>query len=583
MDGLNIGSTGSDMCLRFMTVAADETDLQELRLITESKNDEAICVLSNSYPYFDLIEQALKIDKYIKQKNVSQLPETIQKIITDRQREAANLKIQAIDELSKSIVEGKYYISGEAVKLQGADAKTKINKALEYLVEQTYKNLNMIEVNAESDSDIVSILHGTNQQKLDGTYNNQAALDEVEHYLGYQAQMKLPTSMADLQKRFSNAPYGWRELDIASVVAQLVVNQKAIVKYAGATIVKEDSRLLGYLTRKSETGNVTVSIRVSPSVAKLRQVKDFLREYFEVMDLPNDEDGLIEFTIDKFEEQRKHYINFQNQYEQHKYPGRITVDTALNLIEGIHLHSSDNIALVDYLIEIRDDLLDNKDDMVNVENFFATQKTIFDNALNYVNSVKYEGDYFIGLNEVQNSVAKINKITSPCVAYDYNQIKDLNNCISIIDGIRNELLKEKRTEISSLIDQCIHQLEEKAKDKPELLNVLNDAKTSLEERRNEVLNLESLPALDSKVFTLTSLKARYIDQMDRILNPKKDNTEEKPKPQTESKPKTKKQFYMNVIFPSKTIRSKEDVDSYVEDIRKTLLSYLSGVDELDIK
>lgn len=247
VDGLNIGNTGSDMCLRFMTVAADASDLQELKLITDSKNDEAICVLSSSYPYFESIELALKIRKYIKQKNVSQLPDTIQKIITDRQREASNLEAQARDELSKSIVEGKYYISGEVVNLQGSDAKTKINKALEYLVEQTYKNLNMIETNAQSDSDILSILRGTNQQKMDGTYDNQEALNEVKNYLKYQDQMKLPTSMADLQNRYSNAPYGWRDLDIASVIAQLVVNQKVTVKVAGMTITKEDLRLVGYL------------------------------------------------------------------------------------------------------------------------------------------------------------------------------------------------------------------------------------------------------------------------------------------------------------------------------------------------
>lgn len=40
---------------------------------------------------------------------------------------------------------------------------------------------------------------------------------------------------------------------------------------------------------------------------------------------------------------------------------------------------------------------------------------------------------------------------------------------------------------------------------------------------------------------------------------------------------------MNAIFPRKTLKSKDDVESYVEDIRKMLLGYLSDVDELDIK
>ena len=582
VDGFNVGNTGSDMCLRFMTVAADANELQELKLITDSKNDEAICVLSSAYPYFESIELALKIRKYIKQKNVSQLPETTQKIITDRQREASNLELQTRDELSKSIIEGKYYISGEVVNLQGNDAKSKINKALEYLVEQTYKNLNLIETNARSDSDILSILRGTNQQKMDGTYDNQEALNEVENYLKYQAQMKLPTSMADLQNRYSNAPYGWRELDVASVVAQLIANQKVTVKVAGMTITKEDSRLVGYLTKKSETGKVMISIREEIPAFKLKQLKDLLREYFDVMDLPNDEDGLFEFISDSFGKQQSHYMSYQREYVQHSYPGQAIVDTAVRLIENIRLHSSDNIALVNYLIDIQDDLLDSKEDMVKVENFFATQKTIFDNALNFVDSVKYEDDYFIGLDEVQNAVDEIKKITTPNNTYNYSRIKDLNNYISIIKEARDELLKNKRAEISFLIDQCVHQLEEKAKDKAELLNVLNNAKRLFEERRNEVLHLESLTALDSKIQTLTSLRDRYLNQMDQMLNPRREeNSTGKSNQSTPSK--KKKEFYMNAIFPRKTLKSEEDVESYVEDIHSMLLGYLSDVDELDIK
>ena len=165
-----------------------------------------------------------------------------------------------------------------------------------------------------------------------------------------------------------------------------------------------------------------------------------------------------------------------------------------------------------------------------------------------------------------------------------SRIKDLNNYISIIKDARDELLKNKRAEISSLIDQCMHQLEEKMKDKPELLNALNSAKRSFDERRNEVLRLESLTALDSKVLTLTSLRDRYLDQMDQMLNPKREeNTVIRPSSLTPPKPKKKREFYMNAIFPRKTLKSKDDVESYVEDIRKMLLGYLSDVDELDIK
>ena len=39
----------------------------------------------------------------------------------------------------------------------------------------------------------------------------------------------------------------------------------------------------------------------------MKAVKDFLRDYFNLMDVPADEDGLIQFIIEKFEDLQKHY------------------------------------------------------------------------------------------------------------------------------------------------------------------------------------------------------------------------------------------------------------------------------------
>ncbi len=42
--------------------------------------------------------------------------------------------------------------------------------------------------------------------------------------------------MEDVQKRFGEKPYGWREPDIAAVVAELLVQGRAKLRYAGAAL-----------------------------------------------------------------------------------------------------------------------------------------------------------------------------------------------------------------------------------------------------------------------------------------------------------------------------------------------------------
>lgn len=99
------------MKLKFVTEAND--DSSELRLITESKGYEAICKLSEEYSIFSDIENALKIEKYIRQKNVSQLAESTQTIINLKQKEARRLIEDAKDHISDAILHGKFYIDGD--------------------------------------------------------------------------------------------------------------------------------------------------------------------------------------------------------------------------------------------------------------------------------------------------------------------------------------------------------------------------------------------------------------------------------------------------------------------------------------
>ena len=111
------------MKLRFITEAS--ADANVMKLTSDSKGYEAICQLSSEYSIFSDIENALKIDKYIKQKNVSQLPESIQNIIGNKQKEARRLLNEAKDKISDAVIKGTFYIDGN--KIEGNNKVTADN------------------------------------------------------------------------------------------------------------------------------------------------------------------------------------------------------------------------------------------------------------------------------------------------------------------------------------------------------------------------------------------------------------------------------------------------------------------------
>ena len=127
--------------------------------MAESKGNEAIVVLADT-PYYESLESAMKIRKYVKQRNVSQLPKTVQKIISDQQDEAGKYELSAMSELQNAIEGAQFYVDGEHLEIRAGNAKSKIDQSLEYLVAHVYSKLDLITDNAGSDVDIIAILTG---------------------------------------------------------------------------------------------------------------------------------------------------------------------------------------------------------------------------------------------------------------------------------------------------------------------------------------------------------------------------------------------------------------------------------------
>ena len=308
VDNITIGNMTGGMRLRFLTVATDNTEKSELRLMTESKGKDAIVVLSDT-PYYESLENAMKIRKYVKQRNISQLPKSIQDIICNQQEKAKKYDQITKENLIKAIESAHFYVDGEPIEIKVGNAKGKIEQALEYLVSHVYSELSLIEKNAETDADIIKILTGAEKIMPGIEPLNRGAATKIEEYLEMQAMKNLPTSMADIQSRYSTIPYGWKEIDIAAVVALLIYEQKITIKYAGSTIQPNNPKLPDMLRKKSEIGKTSISKRQMITAKKMRDVKELLREYFDVMDIPNDEDGLVAFITQKFNELKEYISN----------------------------------------------------------------------------------------------------------------------------------------------------------------------------------------------------------------------------------------------------------------------------------
>lgn len=587
VDGTLNGAATGGIRLQIVTVASDYYNAVEQRFIMDSHaNNSAIILLSNETPYFEELEQAKKIRKYVKQKNVSALPLSVQEIIRKQQDQARVLEGRAQEYIERAIVGAKVYVHGEVLETKTGTAKDKIEYALTALVESVYAKLGMVNRFVESDADILAILNGTESSApgLVGTgANNEDALNEISQWLELQSSKMLSTSMGDVQRRYSGIPYGWREIDIAALVARLVVQQKISIKYGGSIVGKDERRLVDLLRKRSEIDKTQVTRRVAPSEELMRKSITFLREYLGVMDIPSDEDGLIRFVLDTFEAKKKHYQDLLNDaYSKARYPEQVIVVEARDLMDDVLSQRRDNVALLKRLVASQDALLDSAEDMEGVEQFFKSQRATYDETLRQQKRIEKERDYFTTDQEaldIFKAIATIMVMPKP-----YDRIGELPDLVSKFKQKYNALLDVKKQEVSETIRQSMADVHQLAMDARDAGNLLKQADDYFVNKREAVKIASSLTDLDAMITQVLTFKDTILRRMELLVSSGGGASTEKPGDPTKPVPAKKKVTSVRRydLCSVKRLQTTEDVDAYVETIRKKLLQALEDSDGVQI-
>ena len=393
--------------------------------------------------------------------------------------------------------------------------------------------------------------------------------------------------MADVQSKYSVIPYGWKEIDIAAVVAQLIYAQKVTIKYAGNTIQPDDPKLPDMLRKKSEIGKTSISKRKTISAAMMRDAKSMLRDYFDIMDVPDDEDGLIRFVTEEFSEQRNYYVSLDARYDGHKYPDRALVQESIHLLDDVLSQKKDNIALIERMVKKEDALFDNKEAMSNgIENFFKTQVTVFDQAVQFEKSLRDDLERIAENEEAHKALNTIRLITLVQTGskFNYTRIRELNPLMDTVRVAHDKMLEEKRIEVLETVRQCMEATHTAASGDPRASHLIEKSDRYFSQCKAKIAELKSLALLDAMFLPMCQYKDNTVSNIEAVLKP----SAPKPSVQTaqpgkETAPVKKKvvrAYNRQVVFQTKSLQTEADIDDYVEKIRSQLKQLLKNCDEI---
>ena len=161
-------SPANDIGVRVLTPASEITDEITKRMMS-GQGKEILVVLPNDRSFMDEIQMYLKIERFLRH-NTSSSVIQYESIKDTKRREMSDRFANAKLFLSESLKDAEIYVNGDRAEIKSKDVTTRINEALQRLVETVYNKLSYIDAPL-GDDEIRKLFAASNQfsMKVDET------------------------------------------------------------------------------------------------------------------------------------------------------------------------------------------------------------------------------------------------------------------------------------------------------------------------------------------------------------------------------------------------------------------------------
>ena len=585
-----------DIGLRVLTPWYDgSTDDGTLRIMS-GQGREVLVVLPNDAEFLTEIQAYLKIEGFLRKNTSTQLAkyETIKEAKRVEMRERnQNAKLY----LTEALKEATIYVNGDVVRVNGKEVSSRINEAIGRLVQTVYHKLSYIDA-PMGEAEIRKMLHQSNQLALSlegGTESNAYALDDVQGFIAMNTRNHMKTSMKTVKDRFMKAPYGFVEDDVNWLVARLFKRGDLSFTVNGAAVSlnnKTEEEIIGFITKKAFAEKLLMEERVRVSDKDKKAVRDVMKETFGAATAAEDEDTIMK-NFQRYAQNTIYEIErLEVNYKQYPYPGKRVLSNGKALMQSVVQIQS----ALDFFTTVskkRDDFFDFAEDYEPVKTFFAgEQSNIFSRALDML-AIYDDSKTYIVNDELENIVAQMRSITRQ--EKPYANIPKLPELRERFMSCYGEILQQESAPVLDSIDQAWKRVLEVLSTKD-----YNDQKRTayfekFQEIRDGATHCNNVSTLRSYADKADALKLRLLNEMDDLDNKlAKQKAEEEARRKAEEVKQSGKPTSEATVAPApvkirKTknvsikmmtgtaswrLESKEDIDHYMDSLRKSLEAQL---------
>ncbi|AWM23998.1 hypothetical protein ABIA14_002490 [Sinorhizobium fredii] len=477
---------------------------------------------------------------------------------------------------------------GEELEVRAEDSRARIGKAFQTLVDRVYVNLGMLRGIKYEESDVGKYIRSGGE----GLFGTEAsglteAEQEILNFAQANGRTGIRTTVKAILEKFERKPYGWPQNAILANAASLLGRGKLEAKSDSNPL--EGEGLEKALRNSHAYGNIVVEPQVEFSQAQIRKVKEFHTEFFDRQPESMDAKALGKELAEGFARVARDLEALLGP--KGAYPFLAALQPVLETVKVVSGKSS-----AWYMQEFGSQgerLLDAKDDILDpIRKFMGgPQRFIYDEATVFLraqaNNFSYHG--------VEQAAAISEALADPrCFkGTSIQQIKENLNRLWI--DLETVLLKEVsiasaeiadlRSKLEGLTDfERIGDGERQA-----VARVFEDALSDIKGATLIAVVREKANTFQSRVYPgLLSRISAALEQSQSSpvveahqghsqfvgapVSPQSTPLQPTPKPRTEFVHRSD----VKVPFAKAYIANEQDVDDYVEAMRKSLLSEIAS-------
>jgi len=571
LDGHPYGAKlDQEIGIEVMTPLSDEyNSFDSLRCITYSSEHygRAIVKLKDSKELGREVRIWLQTDKYIKQKGTSANTHSFEKILEDRQRENRDRRNRIIALMEKLVLDADFYAMGQTLSFKASTPRIAAEEALDYIVQNLYNKFNYIKaLNDDPGKEIRAVLLSNDVSQLELekglTEVNTDAIREVREFINLLILKNHPVLLSELVGHFGCKPYGWPEFEIVLLVARLFMAGEINLLSDGSNLEPKDA--VESMLKVGKWKSAKIMKRKVPSKEQIEKACKLCQDLFGKIG-PETLDDLERTIRGELGRWQRELNKYQQLALTGSYPGGKEITRGLAVIQKV-LGIRDTFEFISRFNEKRNELLDTCEDIHELLDFYTNQRPTWEKLIKSLG--EFGKNQAALYNDINAGPALKQLHTIAEVPAPYGMLKDVDGLVSTISAINERLVEERRAKALLKLDAKIVNVTKGLDAMRADVDFRNHVLLPLQKVKLHVAEETSIPDISYQLEEFDQAVEDALDQIERMKS--------SPDPENPKKPsKTTKVIKPSAIAANSYLESPEDVNAFVEALRKTLLAELT--------